>query len=653
MSAVDVMTTLGVALVLTWVPGAVVLLAARVRPLLLLALSPAVTLFITYLGTGAAGLVGWRWSVWWLPVVSAALGGVLFLVRRRLPGPGEPPVRRWSAAGAIFLAVLVAVAVVVGLRAYLSASQNFYVIPQDYDAVFQANAIRFIADTGVGTAEGLAGVNAYASTVPTYYPAAFHALAALTSQLAGTGAIVAMHAHIALWMLSLPLGAAALTRAAGAGPLGSGVAALVSTSFTALPYELIWRGLVPFTQSLVLVPAILAMLVEGARRRRPADAAVLAVAAMGAVSTHTSAAASLLVYGAPVIVVLLLLAGADRLRLLGWGGLSAVLIAAMIVPTAIGIQQTLSNGQPHDWPAVKTLQEGVRTGLLFGTGYRDTVQLTLAVLVWAGVLAAVLLLRRYGVAVALAVGMVGSVGLYVLAVAVDSDLSLTLTNFWWNDQLRLSALVAVAAPVFVGVLSDALLQGARWLVLRTGWTPGVVLARRGTLAAVGAAVAAAVVAAGFYSVTEHAYFLRNRDAMLYRYSLGPTVTENERAGMNELPRYVGRGERVMNDFRDGSALMYAVSGVHPVYGHMGPDGNTPEHAILDARFDRIADDPEVQRIARELHITHVWLSEGFLLPDVERSPGLDDVADEPDIFRLVYSNPGVQLYEINWDAVGK
>ncbi|MHB1063493.1 MAG: DUF6541 family protein [Georgenia sp.] len=651
MAADDVARTVAIAILLTWVPGAVVLLAARVRPLVLLALSPAVTLFLTYVGTALADLVGWRWSVWWLLVPALAAAAVLYLVRRRFPGPESIPVRRWPTAGIVFVAVLVLVAVLVGVRAYLSASQNFYVIPQDYDAVFQANAIRYIADTGIGTAQGLAGVNAYASSAPTYYPAAFHALAALTSGLASTGVIAAMHAHIALWMVSLPLGAVVLARAVGAGPFGAGVAALVSTSFTALPYELIWRGLVPFTQSLVLVPALLAVLIEGARRRRPVDAVVLAVAAMGAVATHTSAAASLLVYGVPIVVALLLCAGKDRLRMLGWGALSALLIAIMIVPTAVGIQRTLSEGQPHDWPAVLTIGEGIRTGLLFGTGFRENVQLLLAVLVWAGV-AVTLLLRRYRLAGAIVVGMVGSIGLYVLAVAVDSDLSLMLTNLWWNDQLRLSALVAVAAPVFIGILADAVLSGAGWFMRRTGWTPGTALSRRPVLVAVGVGVAAAVVVGVYYVGSDQAYFVRNRDAMLFRYSLGPTVTENERAGMLELPHYVDPGARVMNDFRDGSALMYAVSGVRPVYGHMGPDGNTPEHAILDERFDHLADDPEVQRIAREFDITHVWLSEGFLLPGAVRSPGLDDVAGQPDIFELVYSNPGVELYEINWDAVG-
>ncbi|GAA1629167.1 DUF6541 family protein [Georgenia ruanii] len=651
MAAADIAGTLAVATLLTWLPGLLVLSLARLPRLLVLALAPAVTLFLAYVGTLAARAVGVSWSVAALAVCTAVLMAVVWGLRR-WRGLEATRQARWTPSGIVFVTLMVLVAVGIGARAYLVASQNFYVIPQDFDSVFQANAVRWIAEHGDGTASGLTGINNYASTAPFYYPSTLHALMALTYQLAGTGVIAAVHAHILLWMLALPLGAAALVRALGAGPVGAGVAALVSTSFTALPYELIWRGLVPFTETLVLVPAMLAMLALAARRRTAVDAVLLVGAAAGLVGTHTSAATTLMVFGIPMIVGLLLRERRALLPLLRWAALAVVLLAVLLTPTVLDLLHSFDEQDlVWDWPALLTVPEGVKTAVLFGTGYRDTVQLALAVLVWLGVGCAVVF-RRYRMGVALAVGMVGAMALYVLAVASDSALSLTLTGFWWNDQLRLSALVAIAAPALVGLFGDAVGSLAGRGALR--FARGVSVAgRRPVMAVVASVLGAAVLVAGYLALTRDGYFVRSRDAMLYRYALGPTVTENERAGIAELPGIVPPGSRVMNDYRDGSALMYALSGVRPVFGHMMPDRKSPDQLLLDQHFDELATNPEVARVARELDVDYVWISEGFLEPGAVRAPGVDQVPDQPHLFEKVYENPGAVLYKIAWDTVPK
>ncbi|WP_127129382.1 DUF6541 family protein [Georgenia sp. SYP-B2076] len=659
MAFADIAGTVVVAALLTWLPGLLVLSLARLPRLTVLALGPAVTLFLAFAGTLTAHAVGVRWSVLWLALGTAVLMLVVVLLRR---WRGLPTTREaaWPPAGAAVVAVLVLVAVGIGAHAYLAASQNFTIIPQDFDSVFQANAVRWIAETGDGTAQGLAGVNNYASTAPFYYPSTLHALMALTFQLTGTGVIAAVHAHILLWMLTLPLGAAALARALGAGPAGAGAAALVSTSFTALPYELIWRGLVPYTQTLVLVPALLATLVLAARRRSVVDTVLLVGAAAALVSTHTSAATTLLVYGLPLVAALLIWARGERGELLRWAGGAVVLLVVLLAPTVAGLLGTYGQDDlTWDWPAMLGVPEGLRTGLLFGTGFKDTVQLQLAVLVWAGVACAVVL-RRYRRALALAVGMVAAIGLYVLAVAVDGPLSLALTSFWWNDQLRLSALVAIAAPVFVGILADAVVTAVGRLARRRGRTapvgpagPSARPTARPAVRVVAAVAGAAVLAAGYLAVTGGGYSERNRGTMAFRYADGPTVTADEREGMTHLPELVPAGSRVMNDFGDGSALMYALEGVRPVYGHMQFDKNTPEHVLFGIHFDEIATNAEVRQAARALHVDYVWLGEGFLQPGHTRLSGLDTIAEQPDVFELVYSNPGAQLYKINWDALGE
>lgn len=652
----DVVLAILAAVLITWVPGTAVLLLARKSIFMSVAAAPAVTLGVVYLGTTLWGLLGLSWTVWTLALTTAIVGGVVWLVARTWPGRGtgfdRSGERLWSSKGSVFVAVTGASAILVGFLVYIKVSDWFNIVPQDYDAVFQANAIRYIAETGDGTPEGLAEINNYSSAAGRgyYYPSAFHALVALTSAAAKVGTVGALHAQVITWFVAIVLGLALLMKTMHIGAFGTGMALIVSTSFTSYPYELLWRGLYPYAQSIVLVIPIIVLLVHGARRRGTGDALVIAIACGGIVAVHTSGVTSLMVLGGPLVVALLV-QQRDRIKpTVVWLLVTAGLTVVLLVPVVLGLV-SIAGDLAYDWPALKTLRDGVESALLFGTGYRDTYQLSLAVLVLPGAVLA--FRRRYSPTYALAISMLGAMALYVFAVSIDSPLSLLLTGTWWNDQLRLAALAAVLAPVFVAVLFDTVGEIAVRLVRSSPRLTAQLEKISPSLRSEGTAGVAALLAIAIFAVSMGAeYFDRSYWAVHYRYTYGPMVSPLKIDGMRELEARVGDDQRVMNDNVDGSAWMYAIAGVRPVAGHYARDTSSEEQILLLDHFDEIADRADVQAAVDDLDIRFAVVMEGVIEGADGRSTGLDDLQDLPDVFELVYENPEVRIYEITPELAG-
>jgi hypothetical protein len=548
-------------------------------------------------------------------------------------------------AGTVFVVGLGLVALAIAVWIYVTVSDRFTIVPQDFDAAFQANAVRFVTESGDGSPQGLRDVNSWGSSTPYFYPAAYHALVGLVDGASGLGVVAAIHATALTWFLAILLGLVGLLRELRLGAFGTGIALLVATSFTSYPYELMWRGLFPFIQSLVMVVPTLVLLMEGARRRTLALGAATALAAVGVVAVHTSGATTLLLLGGPLAVALLVRYRADLRRLLVWLGWTVLLLVLMLVPTALAVVQ-ITGSLAFDWPALKPVPEGIRAALLFGTGYRTDAQVVLAALVLPGALLA--LRRRHSPAWALTVSTAAAMALFVLAVSVDNELSSLLTGFWWNDQLRLSAIVAVLAPVFVAVLGDDVAEAFSWLRKRFGWP----VPRARVVQVSIAAVACVAVALAYLAVAGRGYADRNWWAVAYRYTHGPVVSPAKIEAMDELATLVEPGERVMNDNVDGSVWMYALEGVTPVAGHYQRDtANFAQRLLLD-HFDEIADNPAVEETVRELGIRYVIVMDGSIMEQWDRSTGLDEIADQPDVFREVFSNSDAAIYEIDPSLTG-
>jgi hypothetical protein len=161
-------------------------------------------------------------------------------------------------------------------------------VSQTYDSIFHLSAIRWIIDTGNGSSLDF---NTMAGTGPaSFYPAAFHDLAALVAQLVGADSVVFAANAVAWVMMAIiwPLSLFALVNALAprlgrVGLIGAGV---LACSFAPLPiWMLSWGVLYPQCLSIVLMPAGLALLI-----RRLGLAGSAAIGASGALPAGRSMA---------------------------------------------------------------------------------------------------------------------------------------------------------------------------------------------------------------------------------------------------------------------------------------------------------------------------------------------------------------------------
>jgi hypothetical protein len=154
----------------------------------------------------------------------------------------------------------------------------------------------------------------------------------------------------------------------------------------------------------------------------------------------------------------------------------------------------------------------------------------------------------------------------------------------------------------------------------------------------------AILAFGY--VTRGLYVGRDQLQMTKNSGNGPAVSALEIEGMQAIAKIVPPGERVLNDRGDGSAWMYALTGVRPVAAHYDATRTGPDAQLLAARFNQYPDDAAVRAAVTQLDIRYVQLDAGFLRSYAVREPGLESLAGQPWLTK-VYSNPDVVLYEIN------
>ena len=176
-------------------------------------------------------------------------------------------------------ALVVAVGVVLGAAliglAAVRGMPHWQSIPSTWDAVWHANTIRFILDTGQASPTHMGELRNVETHDALYYPSTFHALAAVFSQLTGaapTTAYTLSSLAVAVWLF--PVSAATLTwqllrgrtrRVADRGrgrDRGSAVA-----SFTAIPYVEFDTASMPNLAAYGIAVPTMALIVSALRHR--------------------------------------------------------------------------------------------------------------------------------------------------------------------------------------------------------------------------------------------------------------------------------------------------------------------------------------------------------------------------------------------------
>ncbi|MDT7785709.1 MAG: hypothetical protein QOF58_4128 [Pseudonocardiales bacterium] len=637
---------LAVLLLVLMVPGLAIGLAAGLRGWLLAAGAPVLTFGVIALTGSFVPKVLGGWSPWTFALVTAVIAAVVFLVRLvsrrwygslRLETGAKTP---WTPVQHVGIALAVLAATALGLYVTKNATGGFNQVHQFWDAMFHANGIRYIADSGASAPGDLRFVND-PNNPNFFYPNAFHVLLATSVQITGAGVMPTINLWMGLLAGVFSLGLVGVLRVVNARPALAGSVAVLAGTFTTYPYALEFFGPVwPFASGVAVIPAFLALLVEAVTVRHPALVVLGALGMVGLVTIHPSVALSATIVGFFFVVqrwvVARKIAVKDLVALL----VMAVLASLVAVPQLLGAAAT-ATFSAVDWPIYAT--PGSALGQLFFLNFESArPQWWLVVALVLGLIG----LRRLKDLTWWFVGGGVFMVLFVMTTSYKGKLVALLTGPWWNDRWRFIALCTLPLVVLAGnglvVARDGLLKlAARVKLGDTQWS------RIGS---------SAVVVLVLTLVSSGLYVNRNIVYILGAYNGLSTMTPAKEAAMDELGKLVPKGDLVMNDPGDGSAWMWALEDVQPVFGHVitgTPDekGVGKERVLLFSHFDELDTNEEVRRTVTNLKITYVFHSDEKVYGSSTIAAGTDKL-DGVRSLKLVYSQGGSKIYRVDLSATG-
>jgi len=638
------------ALLLLVLPGALVAAGAGLNWPLAVAIGPALTYGVVGLAIVPFGALGIPWNATTAAVALVVVGvltgalakGMRSLLQRRpgihvaAPSPALWPILT-VAAGTLLGVVLIGWAAVRGIG-------NWQSIPSTWDAVWHANTVRFILDTGQASPTHMGELRNVETHAALYYPSAFHALTAVLCQLTGaaptTGYTLAGLAA-SVWLF--PVSAALLTwnllqrvTSTAVTAVSAGAAAALSASFTALPYVEFGTAAMPNLVAYGLVAPAFALITAVRTLRDRILGAVLAL--LGVFSVHLTGG---------VVTVLLVAAwwlcpkdGALWNPLRGKRrdtlALAGVLIPTglLLLPQLVSVRKQAEVIAGHAFLTHEGRKSGLRDALLMHTRHLNDFPIQYALATLAVVGAAVLVARQVWWPLALWAVLVVAVvqSSAPLGGPVGAVLG-TFTDVFYSDPRRIMAAMTLLLVPIAGVGLAAL---AGFVSKPAGARARPVLT--------GLLLVTATVGLAWHYLPRHAFLfgdkydsvmVDSRDLQAYAYLAG-------------LP---GAHDTVIGNANvDGSAWMYAVADLHPLWTHYDypqQQGPGPERFIFWAYADNADTDPRVAVAVHDLNIRYVLISSptvrGFTLPD-----GLVSL-EKSRSWAKVYDNGGASIYEWQGD----
>ena len=646
-----------------FLPGLLLSLAAGARLVVAVATAPVVSFgLVTVISRVTTGTdLAWQPLTFAIAVLLVAL--VVGLVRRvlrgsgldaRLPWRAVEPVRPAPPREQVLVLAAGAAAALLGTATAIRGMGGLTAVNQGFDALFHVNAVTLITETRDADPAAVNAVNHFTAG-STYYPDAFHALAALVADF-GINPVVATNALVAAIPAVLAVGLAGLLWQLGM-LRHAVVAPFIAVSIGAFPTDVMWRGPIwPFALGLALVPAMVTLLVGALEQRSRGLAGLAVVGAAGVLLVHPSAALAAGIFAAAFLVQRWVTRQGRVLTDIVPLLVISLLTVVLALPAVVTALTNSGNGAAYDHPAVQNAGEAVGELLLFNYA-APLPQVWLFVLLVIG-LANV---RRMARLVWWPLSGAFFAVLMAMAAAYDSRIVALLTGPWWNDRFRFAAMATLGLGMLathgVVVLADWLTSAATRIVpaarrrtsVAASDRPSVGAGRRTAVVRWGALVAVlavfGVLSNGFYSE-----YNRSRMQLQFAPGTGGSVTEPELEAMEEIAGLAGPDQVVMNDPSDGSAWMWAMHGVRPMFGQavltpIRPALEPDQDAAL-TRFNCLDSSPEIRRIVEEYNIEYVYVGEGFIIPTMERAPGLRGLSDVESL-QLVFDNGGAQIYRID------
>ncbi len=636
-----------IALFLLIAPGTTVARVAQLSWPVAIAVGPALTYGVVALAIIPLGAAGIPWNGWTalaaLAAVCALIAGLQIPLARYRDAEAEArAISGWPAvtvaAGVLLGALLVGWAAWRGIVGWQS-------IPSTWDAVWHANTVRFILDTGQASSTHMGELRNVETHAVLYYPSVFHALTAVFCQLTGaaptTGYTVTSvaasvwlfpsSAAILTWFLARPL--TTPCRAAGA----TATAAALSASFTSVPYVEYGVAAMPNLAAYGVAVPTFALIVSTLRHRDRIPVAVLAL--VGVFSVHLTGG---------FVVILFLLAWwlLDALRHPVRGRLAdALTLAATAVPTGlvlapqfIGVLRQADIIAGHAFPSFKSVKQGVIDALLLHTRHLNDfpTQYGLVVLSFTGM--AIFLYKKIWWPPALWVVL--TVATIYSGAPFRNPLGATIevfSQFFYNDPRRLSALLTMLVSPMAGIaLFTAvvvLVAGAKRLADRFRPLPAPVW-----VSAAAVLLVAATVLTGRHYLYRHLVLFGDKyDSVI--------IDRKDLDAMAYLATLPGARDSIIgNSNVDGTAWMYAVADLHPLWTHYDYPQQTGPGYFRYIFWSRAnTGNPWVVEAVRVLNIRYILTSEptvrGFTVPEGLRS------LEKSKSWAKIYDNGGAQIWE--------
>ncbi len=636
-----------VAWALLVIPGAIIGRTAQLSWPISIAVAPALTYGTVALAIVPMGAVGNPWNLWTavvvLLIVVTVVAGVRAAFASRLgQGPAGEPMGRGPAlvvaAGVVLGAALITFAAIRGMPHWQS-------IPSTWDSVWHANTIRFILETGQASPTHMGELRNVETHDALYYPSTFHALAAVGSQLTGASATTAYTLNsLAVSVGLFPVSAAALAwhllrsrdvgqwQAAGS----AAAAAALSASFTAVPYVEFDTASMPNLAAYGLAVPTSLLVISALRHRDRIPLAVLAL--LGVFSVHITGG----VVTALFVVVWWLAEGLwrpARGRLSDFISLAVIAGPAVVLllPQFVGVLQQAEIIAGHEFDTHRGKKKALFDAIVQHTRHLNDYPIQNAIVALAAIGFVILLIRRIWWPAAVWLILIYSIvhssapfgGLVGRASALFTDL-------FYSDPRRLSAVVTMLLAPMAGIaLFTVAWAAVSWLRRRS---PRV-------SARAGYAATALIMVAVAIGMAWH-YFPRHRHLIGEKYDQ-VIIDDKDLAAFAYLATLPGaRDTLIGNANTDGTAWMYAVSGLHPLWTHYDyPQQQGPGYHrfIFWAYADDADTDPRVAEAVHALNIRYVITSSpvvrGFVMPD-----GLKSLGGSRS-WKQIYDNGEDHIYE--------
>ncbi len=613
-----------------------------------LAVGPALTYGVVALAIVPFGAVGIPWNAWTaffalavVTAVAACLPNVLNRYRdrdaeSRMPSRGPALA---VAVGVLLGAALIGLAAVKGLPHWQS-------IPSTWDAVWHANTVRFISDTGQASPTHMGELRNVETHDALYYPSTFHALASVFSQLTGsapTTAYTVSSVAAAVWLF--PVSAGILTwkllrdrfsewRTAGA----AATAAALSASFTAIPYIEFDTASMPNLAAYGIAVPTMALVMSAVRHRDRIPLAVLAL--LGVFSVHiTGGVVTVLFVVAWWLVDALWHPVRSRLSDFVVLAVIAVPTVCLLLPQFVGVLQQAEIIEGHAFITHEGKKRGLIDAVVQHTRHLNDFPIQWVLVVLAGVGGAIFLVKRVWWPLAVWLGLV--VCIVHSSAPFGGPLGALTGKFsdlFYSDPRRLSAVVAMllaaAAGTALFVTVSAAVRGLRG---RAGDRAGrPVVWHRATAAVL---IVVTVVIGICYLPRGRFLFGEKYDSVL--------IDAKDLEAFAYLATLPGaRDTLIGNANTDGTAWMYAVSGLHPLWTHYDypvQQGPGYHRFIFWAYADDADTDPRIAEAVKALDIRYVLTSTPvvlkFAMPD-----GLVSL-DKSRSWKKIYDNGEARIYE--------